>query len=61
LQTLLKEHRALDEEQHPAESALHSPADLMKAIVDTEPPRPALRPSAQRLISCYGCGFQPPG
>src|SRR5215472_7595205 len=25
--------------KHPAESALHSPLDLMKAIVDTQPPR----------------------
>src|SRR5216683_345613 len=25
--------------KHPAESALHSPADLIKAIVETEPPR----------------------
>ena len=25
--------------KHPAEAALQSPADLMKAIVDTEPPR----------------------
>jgi len=27
--------------KHPAESALHSPADLMKAIVETQPPRPS--------------------
>jgi len=27
--------------KHPAESSLHSPADLMKAIVDTEPLRPS--------------------
>jgi tetratricopeptide (TPR) repeat protein len=27
--------------KHPAESALQSPADLMKAIVDTQPPRPS--------------------
>jgi serine/threonine-protein kinase len=27
--------------KHPAESVLRSPADLMKAIVDTEPPRPS--------------------
>jgi serine/threonine protein kinase/tetratricopeptide (TPR) repeat protein len=34
--------------QHPAESALRSPADLVKAIVDTEPSRPStiVRPSA---------------
>src|SRR5262249_4998121 len=27
--------------KHPAQSMLHSPADLMKAIVDTQPPRPS--------------------
>jgi serine/threonine-protein kinase len=27
--------------KHPAESALHSPADLIRAIVDTQPPRPS--------------------
>jgi len=27
--------------KHPAESTLNSPADLMKAIVDTQPPRPS--------------------
>src|SRR5262249_880777 len=33
--------------KHPAESTIHSPADLMKAIVNTQPPRPpeVLRPA----------------
>ena len=35
--------------KHPAESMLHSPADLMKAIVDTQPPQPsdALEPGSK--------------
>src|SRR5262249_11870128 len=42
--------------KHPAESTLHSPADLMKAIVDTQPPRPsdALGPANRLRRSLRG-------
>ena len=42
--------------KHPAESMLHSPADLMKAIVDTQPERPsdALGPANRLSRSLRG-------
>ena len=42
--------------KHPAESALQSPADLMKAIVDTEPARPSdiTEPSDKRRRALRG-------